>query len=67
MTSNLEPSEKLAAVPGWPPAFEADVRSVTIPISDPHINCDPPSFVETQAAVNRLKCGKAPGICGSPC
>ena len=24
---------------------------------------DPPSLVETHAAVNRLKCGKAPGIC----
>ena len=32
--------------------------------SDPPINCDVPSFVETQAAVNRLKWGKAPGICG---
>ena len=37
---------------------------VTIPIADPPINCDPPSFVETQAAVNRLKWGKAPGIFG---
>ena len=41
-----------------PPAVELDVRGVTIPIADP------PSFVETQAAVNRLKWGKAPGICG---
>ena len=47
-----------------PPAVELDVRSVTICIADPPINCDPPSFVETQAAVNQLKCGKAPGICG---
>ena len=47
-----------------PPAVELDVRGVTIPIADPPINCDPPSFVETQAAVNRLKWGKAPGICG---
>ena len=31
---------------------------------DPPINCDPPSFVEKQAAVKRLKWGKAPGICG---
>ena len=44
-----------------PPAVELDVRGVTIPIADPPINCDPPSFVETQAAVNRLKWGKAPG------
>jgi len=47
-----------------PPAVELDVRGVIIPIADPPINCRPPSFVETQAAVNRLKWGKAPGICG---
>ena len=49
---------------GDPPAVELDVRAVTIPVADPPINCDPPSFVETQAAVNQLKWGKAPGICG---
>ena len=32
--------------------------------SDPPINCGPPLFVETQAVVNRLKWGKASGICG---
>ena len=37
------------------PAVELDVRGVTIPIADHPINCDPPSFVETQTAVNRLK------------
>ena len=37
------------------PAVELDVRVVTIPIADPPMNCGPPSFVETQAAVNRLK------------
>ena len=37
---------------------------MTIPFADHPINCGPPSFVETQAAVNRLKWGKAPGICG---
>ena len=47
-----------------PPAVELDVRGVTIPIADIPINCDPPSFVETQTEVNRLKWGKAPGICG---
>ena len=47
-----------------PPAVELDVRGVTIPIADPLINCGPPLFVETQNAVNRLKWGKAPGICG---
>ena len=47
-----------------PPAVELDVRGVAIPTADPPINCDPPSFVETQAVVNRLKWGKAPGICG---
>ena len=46
------------------PAIDLDVRGVTIPVADPPINCDPPSFVETQAAVNGLKWGKAPGICG---
>ena len=46
------------------PAVELDVKVVTIPISDPPINCDSPSFVEKQAARNWLKWGKAPGICG---
>ena len=41
-----------------------DVRGVTIPIADTKMNCGPPSFVETQAAVNRMMWGKAPGICG---
>ena len=41
-----------------------DVRGVAIPVADLPINCGPPSFVETQAAVNRLKWGEAPGICG---
>ena len=45
------------------PAVELDVRGVTIPVADAPINYDPPSFVETQAALNRLKWGKAPGIC----
>ena len=49
-----------------PTAVELDVRGVTIPIADSPINWSPPSFVETQAAVNRLKWGKAPGIC-HPC
>ena len=30
-----------------PPAVEFDVRGVPIPITDPLINCGPPSFVET--------------------
>ena len=47
-----------------PSAVELDVRGVTIPLADPPINCDPPSFVETQAAVNWLRWSKAPGICG---
>jgi len=47
-----------------PPAVELDLRGVTIPFADPQINCDPPSFVETQAVVNQLKWDKAPGICG---
>ena len=47
-----------------PPAVKLDVRGVTILIADPPINCGPPSFVETQAVVNRLKWGKASRICG---
>ena len=46
-----------------PPAVELDVRSVTNPIADSPINCDPPLFVETQAAVRCWKWGLAPGIC----
>ena len=46
-----------------PTAVELDVRSVTIPIADLPINCDPPPFVETQTAVNRVKRDKPPGIC----
>ena len=46
------------------PAVELDVRGVTILIADAPINCDPPSFMETQAVVSRLKWDKAPEICG---
>ena len=42
-----------------------DVRGVTIPIADPPINCGPPSFVETQAAVSRLKWVKLQGSMAS--
>ena len=48
-----------------PPAGELDVRGVNIHIADLSINCEPPSFVKTQAAVNQLKGGKAPRICGN--
>ena len=34
--------------------------------SHPPINCDPPLFEETQAALNRLTWGKAAGICCTP-
>ena len=47
-----------------PPAVKLEVRGVMIPIAEPPINCGPSLFVEKQAAVNRLKWGKAPGICG---
>ena len=47
-----------------PPAVELDVKSVTIPNADPPIHCDPPSCVDTQAAVNRLKQGETPEIYG---
>ena len=48
-----------------PPAVDLDVKGVTIPIADPPINWNPRYFVEKRTAVNRLKWGKAPGICGS--
>ena len=48
-----------------PPAVKLDVRGVTVPIADPPINCDPPSFVETQAKVNRLKWVKLLGFVAS--
>ena len=41
-----------------------DVRGVTIAIAGPPIKCDPPSLVETQVAVKRLKWSKSPMICG---
>ena len=44
-----------------PPAVEFDVRGDAIPIAEPPINCDPPSFVETQAAVTQLKWVKLQG------
>uniref|UniRef100_A0A8C4N2S4 Uncharacterized protein n=1 Tax=Eptatretus burgeri TaxID=7764 RepID=A0A8C4N2S4_EPTBU len=47
------------------PAVELVVRGVTIPIADPPINCGPPSFVETQFAVNRLKWVKLLGSVAS--
>ena len=47
-----------------PPAVELDVNGVTVLTADPPINCGPPSFVETQAAVKRLTWGEAPGIRG---
>ena len=47
-----------------PPAVKLDVRGVPIPVADPPFNCRPPSLLEAQAAVNRLKWGKVPGICG---
>ena len=47
-----------------PPVVKLDDRGIIIPIADSPITCGPPSFVETQAMVNQLKWGKAPGICG---
>ena len=69
MTEESEVKARWAGYFDWlyqadPPAVELDVRGVSIPVADPPINCGPPSFVETQATGNRLKWGKAPGICG---
>ena len=68
MTEESEVKSSWAGYFEWlyqadPPAVELGVRGVTIPITDPPSNCDPPSFVETQASVNRLKWGFAPWIC----
>ena len=43
-------------------AVELHVSGVTVPIADPPVNCRAPSCVEPQAAMNRLKWDKAPGI-----
>ena len=40
-----------------PPAVELDIKGVTISFADLPIKCGPPSFVETQAVVNRWKWG----------
>ena len=48
-----------------PPAVQLEVRGVTNPIADPPINCEPLSFVETQAGVNRLKGSKLMGFVAS--
>ena len=45
------------------PATRLDITEPPL-AADPPINCDPPTLVETQTVVNRLKSGKAPGICG---
>ena len=50
-----------------PPAVELDVRGVTIHISDPPINCDPPSLVETQAVVNHVEMESSSWDLWHPC
>ena len=45
-----------------PPAVALDVRGVTIPIVDPPINCDPPSFVETQAVTRGGALGRVQNL-----
>ena len=62
MTEESEVKARWAGYFEWlyqadPPAVELDVRGVIVPIADPPINCGPPSFVETQTAVNQLKWG----------
>ena len=57
LTEESEVKACWASYFGWlyqadTPAVEVDVRGVTIPLADLPINCEPPSFVETQAAVN---------------
>ena len=69
MTEESELKARWAGYFEWlyqadPPAVGMDVRGVTIPVADPPINYDPPSSVETRAAVIWLKWDEAPGICG---
>ena len=42
-----------------------DINGVNFPFADPPLNCEPPSFVETQAAVNQLKGGELLGSVAS--
>ena len=50
-----------------PPAVvELNVRGVTIPIADPPVNCDPPSFGETQSG-EPVEMGKSSWDLWYPC
>ena len=51
--------------------FNVDPPSRTLPdegaaavVAEPPLCCDPPSLEETQRALDQLKGGKAPGVCG---
>lgn len=47
-----------------PPSSELHCCETVPLIANPPINCEPPTLVETQAAVKQLKSGKAAGVCG---
>jgi exonuclease III len=47
-----------------PPVRELTVSDTPVLEADPPINCEPPTLGETQAAVSRMRGGKAAGICG---
>ena len=47
-----------------PPATWMNTCGVVIPAADPPISIAPPSLEETRRAVDRLKGGKAVGVCG---
>lgn len=47
-----------------PPAAQLNTSTAVIQIADPPISVAPPTLEETRLAVNRLKGGKAVGVCG---
>ena len=47
-----------------PPSRELETENVDPVVADPPLCCDPPSLDEVRKAVEQLKNGKAPGVCG---
>ena len=47
-----------------PPGRELSAEGVTAVVADPPISCDPPTLEETRRALDQLRDGRAPGVCG---